>query len=100
MNTLGCFLLVMFAVILVRAQFDEKNKIDLSYLLVDSTTGNVTLAKFTGLGAFLTSTWVLVDLAVSGHFDPSFAGWYMGVWGGVKVATDFMLNRDPDHRDG
>lgn len=100
MNVLGAFLLAILCWILARAQFDKANPIDLSYLLVDATVGNVTLAKFGGLGAFLASTWVFIDLPVTGHFDATFAGWYMGVWGGVKVATDFMLKRDGDHRDG
>lgn len=90
MDVLGLFLLGMTAWILWRAQRGP-GKIDLTYLLVDSAVGNVTLAKFTGFGAFLASTWVLVDLAVTQHWDSTYGIGYVAVWAGAKVATDWAL---------
>ena len=98
MNVLGTLLIIMLAVVLARAQA-SKNKIDLSYLLVDSTIGNVTLAKFAGFGAFLASTWVFIDLTVTGHFDSGYAFAYVGIWAGAKVGTDYLLGQR-DHKDG
>lgn len=91
MDVLGLFLLAMLCWILARAQFDKNSKVDLTYLLVDSQVGNVTLAKFAGFGAFLASTWVFIDLAVTNHFDTGYAFVYVGSWAASKVATDFML---------
>ena len=95
MDVLGLALLAVLVYVLWRAQRTQGNKIDLAYLLVDSTTGTVTLAKFSGFGAFLASTWIVVDLTITGHFDTTFAGFYMGIWGGAKVATDWALRGRP-----
>ena len=100
MNVLGSLLIIMLAVVLARAQASKTSKIDFSYLLVDSTVGNVTLAKFAGFGAFLASTWVFIDLAVVGHFDTTYAIAYVAGWGGFKVATDYALRDGGAHRDG
>lgn len=92
MNVLGSFLLVLLGWILWRCQHDQANQaFDLNYLLVDSTTGKITLAKFGGFVALLASTWVLIDLTVTGHFDAGYAFAYVGCWAGSKVATDFAL---------
>ena len=99
MNVLGTLLIVMLAVVLARAQANKTSKIDLSYVLVDSTIGNVTLAKFAGFGAFLASTWVFIDLTVTGHFDSGYAFAYVGIWAGAKVGTDYLLG-NRDHKDG
>ena len=92
MDVLGLVLLAVLAFILWKAQRGP-GKVDLTYLLVDSSVGNVTLAKFTGFGAFLASTWVFVDLAVTGRWDSTYGSWYIALWAGAKVATDFALAR-------
>ena len=94
MPVLGVFLLTMFCWILLQAQMNRRNKIDLSYLLVDSTINNVTLAKFGGLMALVASTWVFIYLPVSGHFDSAYAIGYIVGWGAVKVATDFSKTKE------
>ena len=93
MNVLGLFLLAITVFILARAQTDKKNKIDLQYLLVDSSTQKITLAKFSGFGAFMASTWVFVMLPVTGKFDAAFASAYMVTWGAVKVAQDVIQSK-------
>lgn len=90
MEGLGCVLLLLGVYIIWRAQRDPTNKIDIAYLLVDSQTGNVTLAKWCGLVALLASTWVFVYMAVSNRFDTTFAIAYLGTWGAVKVAQDYF----------
>lgn len=92
MDVLGLVLLAVLALILWRAQRGP-GKVDLTYLLVDSAVGNVTLAKFAGFGAFLASTWVLVDLAVTGKWDSTYGIGYIAIWAGAKVATDYALMR-------
>jgi hypothetical protein len=100
MNVLGLFLLMLLGWILWRGQHDKNNKaFDLNYVLVDTTVGTITLAKFGGFSALLASTWVLIDLTVTGHFDSPYAIAYIAGWGGFKVATDYMLRND-GHRDG
>jgi hypothetical protein len=106
MDVLGLVLLALLVWILTSAQISKTSPVDLSYLLVDSTIGHVTLAKFAGFGAFLSSTWVFVYLAVTGRFDTTYASIYMAVWAGAKVATDYALrgsgtdNDHDGHRDG
>ena len=99
-NVLGLFLLLLVTVILTYAQFNKKNKIDLVYLLIDPTLGKVTLAKFGGFGAFVASTWVFIELPVSGHFDAGYATMYTLTWAGVKVASDFAQTREIKRDNG
>jgi hypothetical protein len=98
-NVLGLFLLLVTCVILLLAQRDKKNKIDLQYLLVDPEVKNVTLAKFAGFGAFMASTWVLVALVVENHFDATYGLGYIAGWGAVKVSQDYFNQRakEQDH---
>lgn len=90
---LGVVLLLGGAWILWHAQRDPDSPVDLSYLLVDSTIGKVTLAKFAGFGAFLASTWIFIFLPVTDHFDVGYASAYLLSWGAVKVAGDLTLTR-------
>lgn len=100
MNVLGSFLLVLMAVIFWRGQLDKSNpQFDLNYALVDSQIGKVTLGKLSGFVALLASTWVFIDLPVTGHFDASYAIAYIAGWGGVKLGTDYLLGQR-DHKDG
>jgi len=100
MDVLGLVLLALLGWILTVAQFSKGSPVDLSYLLVDSTIGKVTLAKFAGFGAFLASTWVFVDLAVTQRFDSTFATFYCAIWAGAKVATDWALRGGPREGTG
>ena len=87
---LGLAMIGLMAWILWRAHRSKDNKIDLSALLVDTVTGNVTLAKFGGLLALLSSTWIVVYLAVDKSLtDTAFAA-YVATWGAVKVANDVI----------
>ena len=92
-NVLGLFLLLMVAAMLAWAQFG-KSKVDFTYLLVDPAAGQVTLAKFAGFGAFVTSTWVFVALTANGKFDGGYAWGYLLTWAGVKVASDIKQARE------
>ena len=92
MNVLGLSLLFLLGFILWSGQRDKSNpSFDLNYVMVDATVGKITLAKFGGFCALLASTWVFIDLPVTGHFDTSYAIAYIAGWGGFKVATDYML---------
>jgi hypothetical protein len=96
MQGLGAALFVVFGWLLYAAHHDKRNKIDLTYLLVDPTLGKVTLAKFGGLLALFSSTYVFIYLALSQHFDATYASAYMLTWGAVKVAADFRPNAGKD----
>ena len=83
---LGGVMIVTFVYVLWSSQRDKNSKVDLSSLLLDK--GEVTLAKFGGLLALLTSTFVMVYLALDKSLtDFVFASYVVG-WGGVKVAAD------------
>jgi hypothetical protein len=88
MEILGGALALMFGYLLWAAHRNPSNNVDLSFLLVDTSLGNVTLAKFGGLLALIVSTWVFVYLPVAGKFDATFAVGYIATWGAVKVASD------------
>lgn len=92
-NVLGLFLLLLVALILARAQ---GKGLDLSYLLLDSQIGKVTLAKFTGFGAFTASTWIVVQQAVIGKLDAGMFTAYIAGWGAVKVAQDYFNSKAPE----
>jgi ABC-type phosphate transport system permease subunit len=93
LNWIGLFLLFMFCWILWTAQTDRESPIDLKYLLIDTQLKQVTMAKFGAFGAFIASTYIFIYLPVTGHFDGTFAGIYVGAWIAGKVATDY-INKD------
>lgn len=91
----GVALALMGVYVLVKAHRKNDSTIDLAYLLVDGSLvpPRVTLAKATGFGAFLLSSWVLIYLTASGKLDGTMYAAYLSVWGAVKVAGDFVGSR-------
>lgn len=83
---LGVAMVATFVYVLWRAHRNGENNIDLSSLLVDN--GVVTLAKFGGLLALLTTTWLIVLLALKGALTDVALGAYLTAWGIVKIAGD------------
>ncbi|HOM12528.1 MAG TPA: hypothetical protein PLB41_04345 [Rubrivivax sp.] len=95
MAIVGGVLLLVGVYVLWRAHRARGNNIDLAYLLVDGELHppRVTLAKFTGFGAFLVSTYLLIYITLTGHFDATAFIGYLGAWGAVKVASDYITMR-------
>lgn len=91
----GAGLLALGVYVLWRAHRNRRSAIDVEYLLVDGalTPPRVTLAKFTGFGAFLVSTWIVLYLTVTGKFDSTAFVAYLAAWGAVKVAGDYITAR-------
>lgn len=88
MQLLGLFCIILLVVLMFSAQRDKKNKIDFAMLLVEPAVGNVTLAKYGGLVALIATTWIIIYLTVTGHFDATAFLWYLTAWCGVKIAAD------------
>jgi hypothetical protein len=86
----GAVLFLLGAWIMYRAHRSKTSEIDWAHLLVDPSLDppRVTLGKFTGLGAFLASTWWVTWLVSDGKADAALLIGYMGVWGAVKVASE------------
>lgn len=86
-------MILTFAYVLGKAQFSKDSMINLNSLIIDK--GVVTLAKFGGLLALLTTTWLVVYLAVDKALTEGiFIGYVVG-WGGVKIAADFTSRPAP-----
>lgn len=92
----GAVMLLLGGYILWRAHRARGNAIDLAFLLVDGDLNppRVTLAKFGGLVALLTSTWLVVYLAVAGKLDGVIFGAYLTAWAAVKIAADVTRARE------
>lgn len=91
----GVAIIAFLVYIFIKAQWSRKNPIDLNFLLIDPLTGNVTQGRFWGLIGGAAATFVFVFLAVSGHFDPTFASAYVLACFGLKVAGDVTGKPDP-----
>lgn len=90
---MGAAMVCVFIFVLVRAHFNKEGSINLSMLITEE--GKVTLAKFGGLLALLTSTWLVVYLAVDKALTEGiFIGYVVG-WGGVKIAADLTNKPAP-----
>lgn len=92
----GAVMVLLGGYILWRAHRNRGNAIDLAFLLVDGDLNppRVTLAKFGGLVALLTSTWLVVYLAVAGKLDGVIFGAYLTAWAAVKIAADVTRARE------
>ena len=92
----GAMLALLGLYVLVRAHRDRESPINLAHLLIDGTLSppRVTLAKATGLGAFLLSSWLMVLLGVEGKVDANLMAVYIVGWGAVKVAGDVTSLRE------
>lgn len=91
----GAVLLFLGVYVLYRAHRNKNSRIDIEDLLVDGAIDppRVTLAKFTGFGAFLVSTWIVLYLTVAGKFDSAAFIAYLAAWGAVKIAGDYINTR-------
>jgi len=92
---LGILLIVALVWIFVAAQLDKHSKVDLADLVLDPNTGRVTQAKWHGLIGGAAGTWVFVYLAVSGHFDATYAAAYLLAMMAAKVAGDITAKPTP-----
>ena len=91
----GVAIIAFLVYIFIKAQWSRKNPIDLNFLMIDQLTGNVTQGRFWGLIGGAAATFVFVFLAVSGHFDATFASAYILACFGLKVAGDVTSKPDP-----
>ena len=87
----GAMLMLVGLYVLVRAHMSQRNDLNLSYLLVDGSLKppRVTLAKATGLGAFLISSWIMCLYAVEMKMSTEMFSVYIVGWGAVKVMGDY-----------
>ena len=90
----GVVILVVLIIIFVQAQWNKHNKIDLTDLLLDQSTGKITQGRFWGLVGGSAGTWVFIYLPVSGHFDATYASAYLLAAFGLKVAGDITAKPD------
>ena len=97
----GVTLFGVGAYVLTRAHYARSNDVDLAYLLVDGSLKppRVTLAKATGLGAFLLSSWLLVLYAVDYKMSTEMFAVYIAAWGAVKVAGDYTALKEREMSD-
>ncbi len=84
----GVVIVGVLILIFVRAQWNKRNRIDLTDLLLDQSVGKVTQGRFWSLIGGAAGTFVFIYLPVSGHFDPTYASAYLLAVFGLKVAGD------------
>lgn len=66
--------------LLVRAQFSRSNPIDFGTMLIDQKDGTTSLRKVGELVALLTTTWVVLYLAVKSDLTDTIFFAYVGAW--------------------
>jgi len=90
-SIVGAVMLVSGLYVLARAHFSKRTDVDLTYLLVDGSLKppRVTLAKATGLGAFLISSWIVCLYAVEFKMSTEMFSVYIVGWGAVKIMGDY-----------
>ena len=93
----GLVIIIILVVILIKAQLSKTNKIDLNDMLIEPKTGKTSPGRFWTLIGGAAGTWVFVYLPVSGHFDPTYAIFFVGLAFGLKVAGDITAKpSEPD----
>lgn len=76
----GALLVIAAIWILWRAQSAEHNPVDFATMLVDQKDGSTSLRKVGELVALLTTTWIILYMAVKGDLTETFYVAYLGVW--------------------
>lgn len=92
---LGVVFLLFLIYVFVRAQLDRHNRVDLTDLLIAPETGKITPGRFWALVGGAAGTFVFIFLAVSGHFDATYASAYLLAAFGLKVAGDITGKPTP-----
>lgn len=91
----GVVIVAVLILIFVRAQWNARNRIDLTDLLLDQSVGKVTQGRFWSLIGGAAGTFVFIYLPVSGHFDATYASAYLLAVFGLKVAGDITGKPTP-----
>ena len=91
----GVFLIVVLVIILLKAQLSRNNRIDLNDTLIDPAIGKTTPGRFWTLVGGTAGTWLFIYLPVSGHFDSTYAIFYLAAVFGLKVAGDITSKPSP-----
>jgi hypothetical protein len=83
----------VIAAALVYWHLSKETDFDLRWVLVDTSTGKVSLYKVGQATALMVSTWVLVHETRAGTLSEWLFAAYMFVWTGANIANK-MVNRD------
>jgi hypothetical protein len=86
---LGLAGMALFFWFLWRAQRSKDNPIDFATMLVWPGTGQTSLIAVGSLLGILTTTWMIVDLALRNHLTPEYFGIYIGALIFGKGMTEF-----------
>lgn len=85
--SLLALLFMTICVLIVVLNWHRTGKIDLSQVLVDSTSGKIAIEKVGYMTALATSTWGFIDLSLHDRLTEWYAGLYVGLLISGRVAN-------------
>lgn len=90
----GGGLILFVGALLLWAQLNKENPVDLSQVIMDQKLGKVTGASFGLFVAMLVSSWMMVYLTVTKDMTEGYITLYLGAWSAVKVLMSKLKTQD------